>query len=256
MNTENQQTQNSVVSTTTDPNINYKEAVRKQIYQIVGDALDEETRQTTLELAEEREKAIKSIVEENKLAIKEMVEEGKKIIRLRAQTVPALDAFRTEYIDEVIMYIYKMIESSNNGHGTEMPTLEIPETKMPTAPEIPETPEAPKVNANPTFWMELEILPPRDQDEIEAIKVYLNSLPQITSVELTTWVDKSVFKVASSEAVDFIEKLRTLPQVLTVKDVRNGEQGKIQITLSAKAKLSKNQEEMNAKVKKIFRGKK
>lgn len=238
MNNENRQVMNSVASTT-DSYISYKESVKKQIYRIVGSALDEETREATLRLTEERQKAVELLVEENKTAIRDMVEEGKKIIRARAQAAPTSAAFSTEYIDEVITYISKLVEPNGNGTTKEIPTLEIPIN-----------------NTDSTIWTDLEILPPRDQDEIEAINVYLNSLPQVISVELITMVDKSVFKVGSSEAVDYIEKLCSLPQVLAVEHVHEGERGKIQITLSAKSKLAKTQDEMNAKVKKIFHGKK
>jgi hypothetical protein len=239
MNNENIQVKNSVTSMTTDSNDGYKVSIRKQIYRIVGSALDEETREANQKLTEERQKAVALLVEENKIAIRDMVEEGKKIIRTRAQVAPTSTAFSTEYIDEVIMYISKLVESNGNGTSKEIPTLEIPIKSI-----------------DSTVWTELEILPPRDQDEIEAINVYLNNLPEVTSVELITMVDKSVFKVGSSEAIDFIEKLHSLPQVLAVEHVQEGKSGKVRITLSAKSKLTKTQDEMNAKVKKIFHGKK
>jgi len=238
MNNENRQVINSIASTTPDNSTSYKEAIRKQIYKVVGNALDEETQAATLRLTEERQKAVELLVEENRTAIRDMVEEGKKIIRARAQAAPTSAAFSTEYIDEVITYISKLVESNGNGTTEEIPILEIPINKM-----------------DSTIWTELEILPPRDQDEIEAIDVYLNNLPQVISVELITMVDKSVFRVGSSEVVDYIEKLHSLPQVLAVEHVQEGERGKIQITLNAKAKLAKSQDEMNAKVKKIFHGK-
>jgi hypothetical protein len=224
---------------TPDSYDSYKESVKKQIYRIVGSALDEETREATLRLTEERQKAVELLVEENKTAIRDMVEEGKKVIRARAQAAPTSAVFSTEYIDEVITYISKLVEPNGNGTTKEIPTLEIPIN-----------------NTDSTIWTDLEILPPRDQDEIEAINVYLNSLPQVISVELITMVDKSIFKVGSSEGVDYIEKLCSLPQVFAVEHVHEGERGKIQITLSTKSKLAKTQDEMNAKVKKIFHGKK
>jgi hypothetical protein len=239
MNNENSQVKNSVASTTIDSYDSYKESVREQIYRIVGSALDEETREVTQKLTEERQIVVELLVEENKIAIRDMVEEGKKIIRARAQVAPTSTAFSTEYIDEVIMYISKLVESNGNGTSKEIPTLEI------------------LINsADSTIWTELEILPPRDQDEIEAINVYLNNLPEVISVELITMVNKSIFKVGSSEAIDFIEKLHSLPQVLAVEHVQEGESGKVRITLNAKSKLTKTQDEMNAKVKKIFHSKK
>jgi hypothetical protein len=239
MTSENHQVMGSVASTTPDNYTSYKEAIKKQIYRIAGNAFEEETREATLRLTEERQKAVEFLVEENRSAIRDMVEEGKKIIRARAQAAPTSAAFSTEYIDEVITYISKLVKSNGNGTTKEIPTLEIPIN-----------------NTDSIIWTDLEILPPRDQDEIEAINVYLNNLPQVISVELITMVDKSIFKVGSSEAVDYIEKLQSLPQILAVEHVKEDERGKIQITLSAKSKLAKTQDEMNAKVKKIFHGKK
>jgi hypothetical protein len=240
MNNENHEVvNNNSASTTPDNHTSHKESIKQLLYKIVGNALDEETRETTLKLTEERQKAVELLVEENKMAIRDMVEEGKKVIHARAQAIPTSDAFRTEYIDEVITNISKLVESNGNGNTPEIPLLEIPINKI-----------------DSTIWADLEILPPRDQDEIEAINVYLNSLPQVISVELITMVDKSIFKVSSREAIDYIEKLYTLPQVLAVEQVREGEREKIQITLNAKAKLAKTQDEINAKVKKIFHGKK
>jgi hypothetical protein len=239
MNKESSQTKEDVTLVTTDSNTNYKESVRKQLYQIIGTALDEETLEAAQRLAEERQKAIESLVEANKSAIKDMVEEGKKVIRARAQAAPTSDIFRTEYIDEVIMNIYKMIEKSNNGDGAEASVLEMP-----------------KVGTDSAIETELEILPPRDQDEIEAIRMYLDNLSPIISVELITMVDKSIFKVKANKTIDFIEELRPLPQVLAVEHVQENGRGKIRITLNAKSKLAKTQDEMNAKVKKLFHGKK
>jgi hypothetical protein len=239
MTNENRQVMDNVASTIPDNYASYKDSIRKQIYSIVGNAFEEETREVNLRLTEERQKAIELLVEENRHAIRDMVEEGKKVVRARAQTVTASVAFNAEYVDDLITYIYKLIKSNGNGTTEEIPTLEIPINKI-----------------DSTMWTELEVLPPRDQDEIEAINGYLNSLPQVVSVELKTMVDKSILKVCSREAIDFIEKLHSLPQVLFVEHVQEDERGKIQITLNTKSKLAKTQDEMNAKVKKIFHGKK
>lgn len=178
-------------------NGNYKESIRKQLNKVVGEALDREARELTVLLTEEREKAISQLVEENRSVIKDVVEEGKKIIWAKAQVPFTADSLGPEYLDEIMASVHEAIAVDRHEESEE--TL----TAAP-AREIAE-------------WTEVEILPPRDQDEIEAINDYLNRLPEIVSVELITLVDKSIFRIRTGESVDFVEVLSTLPQVLETK---------------------------------------
>lgn len=220
-------------------NGNYKETVRKQLNRIVQDALDKETRELTRLLNEERQKAVSLLVDENKIAIQEMVEEGKKIIWARAKVPLTIDALGADYLDELFERVHDVVE--NDGAS------DLEESFAPAQVET---------RVDRTEWTEVEILPPRDQDEIEAINDHLNHLPEIVSVELITLVDKSIFRIRTSEKIDFVEVLSSLPQVLETKRVINGDHGKIQVTLQAKSKLARTQDDMNARVKKIFHGKK
>ena len=220
-------------------NGNYKEAVRKQLNRIVQDVLDRETRELTRLLNEERQKAISFLVDENKIAIQEMVEEGKKIIWARAQVPLMTDALGTNYLEDLIERVHDVVENDGASDTEEL-----------------FTPVEPEIKVDRIEWTELEILPPRDQDEIEAINDHLNHLPEVVSVELITLVDKSIFRIRTSKKIDFVEVLSSLPQVLETKRVINGDHGKIQVTLQAKSKLARTQDDMNARVKKIFHGKK
>jgi hypothetical protein len=121
---------------------NNRESIRKQLYQMVGSALDEETRKVALSLAVEHQKAVDELVQENKSAIEDMVEEGKKIIRAKAQEVPTSDTPQTDYIEDLIEHIYRMVEIPDNDTG-----LEIPESEVITN------------NIDSIKWTELEILP-------------------------------------------------------------------------------------------------
>jgi len=100
--------------------------------------------------------------------------------------------------------------------------------------------------------LELEILPPRDQNEIESIHAYLKTMREVQEVELLTLVDKSLFKVTLNHPVDFMEKLGQLPQVHNAEEVRENGKKKIKIALSAKSKLERNHNEVNDKVNKIL----
>lgn len=222
----------------------YKESIRRMIFQIVGNAFEEDMQDVSSKLHEEREKAVGLLVEENRVAIKDMVEEGKKLIQARAHVAPTTGTFQTEYIDEVIMHIYQLIgsvDTGSNGNdiGDEIPEIVTQNTDVKT-----------------TVWTELEILPPRDQDEIETIGLYMNTVPGIISLELKTMMEKSIYKVESEEPIDFVKKLQTLPQILAIEKVQENGLEKFQITLNTRSKLAKTQDEMDAKVKKIFHNKK
>jgi hypothetical protein len=236
----NHQDDNTLNSMKIENDKNNKELIRNSLQKMVGSALDEETREATMRIEEERQKAVKILVEENRSAIKALVQEGEKIIWMRAQAGLTSDTFQTDYIEHVIEHIYSMMATPGNVMAAEMPAHEVSTNST---------------NATKIESVELEILPPRDHNAIEAIHGYLTSIPQVSAVELITMVDKSIFRVTTKENVDFLGKLQSLPQVLEVKPMRDNGQEHIQITLMAKSKLVKSQEEMDAKVKKIFRGK-
>jgi len=121
---------------------NNKESIKKLLYQMVGTALDEETRKTALRLAVERQKAVDTLVEENKSAIKDIVEEGKNFIRAKAQEAPLSDTCQTDYVEELIEHIYRMMEIPDNGITPEMSVS-----------------KASTNNVDSIKWAELEILP-------------------------------------------------------------------------------------------------
>jgi hypothetical protein len=120
--------------------------------------------------------------------------------------------------------------------------VNVPAAAAPAAPKAPVYEEK----------VELEILPPRDQKEIEAIEVYLKTLTEISSVELVTLIDKSIFKVTLQKPMDFMTKLGAIPEVHNAEEVREDGKRKIKIYLAAKIRLEKNQAEVNSKVNKIF----
>ncbi len=86
-------------------------------------------------------------------------------------------------------------------------------------------------------WVNLEILPPRDEEKIVEIKEYLDSLPAVTATVLKNRVDSTCIQVSLNESIDVIETLRNLPQVLEVEQVKSNGTETIQITLSVKAEL-------------------
>jgi hypothetical protein len=217
----------------------YKESLKKMLYAAVGNALDEETQRANHEMIEERRKAINQIAEENKTAIKQIVEDEKKAIWEEAiesqqSETSVSDAIKDQFAQASMPD--KLIISRDNGGK---PVSEIK-------------------HDTPVFMehVEVEILPPRDQKEIDIINECLYNLSGIKNIELVTLVDRSIFKVELSKPVDLIKKLGSLPQVSNVEEVIDNGKKKIVISLSVKARMEKNQNEMNAKVNKIFYKKK
>lgn len=102
--------------------------------------------------------------------------------------------------------------------------------------------------------VELEILPPRDKDEIARIKAYLDSLAEVRTTELITLSDKTSVKVSLSKPMNLIEMLRALPQVKEAKEVMEEEQRKIKIALSMRSQLEYTKDTLRAETYRIFSG--
>ena len=98
----------------TDP---YKESIKKMLFDVLGNALDEETRHATQEMIEEREKAIKRIAEENRTVIRQIVEEEKKAIWSKATETKQSEAFDSEIIKENIAKAYILGKSGTKGEN-------------------------------------------------------------------------------------------------------------------------------------------
>jgi len=75
----------------------------------------------------------------------------------------------------------------------------------------------------------LEILPPRDQNEIESIHAYLKTMREVQEVELLTLVDKELVQSNIESPCRFMEKLGQLPQVHNAEEVRENGKKKIKI---------------------------
>lgn len=103
-------------------------------------------------------------------------------------------------------------------------------------------------------WVVLEILPPRDQGEIESIVAYLNGLDEVATVNLKYFTDKTVIKVALDKSISLVKTLSQLPQVEEVQEVIEDEQKKIQIVLCVKAEVDRARNALNQMVNRIVSG--
>jgi hypothetical protein len=101
----------------------------------------------------------------------------------------------------------------------------------------------------------LEILPPRDLDEIGRIKTYLESLPAVKMTELLNFTDKTVIEVFLAERMDLTEKLHELPQVEYAEEVADGDHKKIQVRLSLMSTLEMTKTKLGKTVSRILSAK-
>jgi uncharacterized membrane protein len=65
----------------------YRENIRKLMYDELRNALDEEVQKAARELMEEQKKAIRQILEEHKAAIRQVVDEEKQSIWEKAESL-------------------------------------------------------------------------------------------------------------------------------------------------------------------------
>lgn len=221
----------------------YKEPIRKALYSVIGTAIEDEIQRATQEIMQERENAIKQLVEEERIIIQKIIGDEKKAIWTKVFEDKQSEEFNLEFIKEKLA---ETLEIEKTVSVTENKEIEKPdENHDNNHNEI----NLESINENK---VELVILPPRDQDEIAAINTFLINMPEAVTVELSTLVDKSIFRVNLNKPVDFIEKLGSIPQVLNAEEVNENGIKKIKITLLAKSKRERNQNEINEKVKKIF----
>jgi hypothetical protein len=101
-------------------------------------------------------------------------------------------------------------------------------------------------------WVELEILPPKDKDEIEKIKTHLENVPEINAVELITLSDKTLVELCLIKPIDLNETLNKLPQVKKVTEFVQGGERKIQIKLNINSHLDMAKNALNSEVQRIF----
>ena len=216
-------------------NTDFKETMKKNLYLIIGDAMEDETRRATEEITKERESAIRQLAEETRALFKKLLEEEKKSI----------------WVNE-LKSTMSAVFNSGNGRGI---IEQIPGNQSTVNVINIDVPQAGNNHRAGVYEekVELEILPPRDQNEISIINNYLINMLEVKKVELVTSIDKSIFKVILNKPVDFVARLGSLPQVFNAEETIEKGQKQIKLTLSAKSKLEQSQNEVSDKVSKIFK---
>jgi len=96
--------------------------------------------------------------------------------------------------------------------------------------------------------IEMDILPPRDQDEIDAIEAELKTIPEIKSTELLSLIDKSVLKIKAEKPFDLITFLQSNPHIYQAEEIVKDGRKSIAVTLMAKARLDQENHSVNHKI--------
>ena len=196
------------------------ESIMKALHSVIGDSLDDETLQALQEMIEkmieERKNAIELIAREQRSLFKKIVEEKKKIVQGKATETKQEESIRPKNIKE------------KAGHAGNIEKLVVDREKMDQTPTLND-----RDGAAAPEEKTVEVLPPRDEKAITMINDYLSKMPEALKVELTTLRDKSIFKVKLREPIDLINKLRSLPQVLSAEEAPGFGQKSIIISLSS-----------------------
>ena len=101
-------------------------------------------------------------------------------------------------------------------------------------------------------WVELEILPPKDQADIDRLKTYLDGLAEVRTTELISLSEKTLVEVCLSKPIDLLGTLHGLSQVKQAEEVEDGEQRKIQLILSTYTHLEASKDALRNKTNDIF----
>jgi hypothetical protein len=94
----------------------------------------------------------------------------------------------------------------------------------------------------------LEILPPLDMHKITRTMIYLESLPDVETVELVPLAHKPSIIIILRQPIRLIERLKALPEVSQVEEVTEGKMIMIQMKLSENTVLDEGEEILDSKV--------
>ena len=117
--------------------------------------------------------------------------------------------------------------------------------------EIRETDASSNISETSMERMELEILPPRDKDAMEAIEVYLSGLEEVAAVDLRHLTDKTIIEIILNSKIDIIKAISELPQIEQIQEVVVSGQKKIQIILTVRSELEKAKDVLNMRANRI-----
>jgi hypothetical protein len=161
------------------------------------------------------------------------------------QQIAAFETNFEQELSELEGFSYQEIPKQSDNTATETKSEVVTETEPPPLETILEP-------VGDEEHVTLEILPPRDLNEIAKIKTYLESLPAVKTTELLNYTDKTVIEVFLAERTNLTEKLHELPLVESTEEVTDNGHKKIQIHLSLVSPLEVTKTKLGKSVSRIL----
>ncbi len=200
------------------------------------------------EMVEERRAEIITTADEQAVAIKAEAERKAELLleNEKRKIRPELSDFVNKLFSQLLSEFEsfkQQIVSSQEEFGHKLSHLE-EETSTVTMEEDERRDEFPEpiktadqTNIGEPGW-ELEVLPPLDVVKMMEVVTYLDQLPEIERTEIIPRADIPSIMVFVSKPINLIDVLKTLPEVVQVKEDAaadtdtNGQLRKVQIVLS------------------------
>jgi hypothetical protein len=100
--------------------------------------------------------------------------------------------------------------------------------------------------------VEIEILPPRDTEEISRIESFLKGLPEVEAEELVNYVDRTSIVLLLNSDIDLAARLSEVPAVQEAFETVEGGKRKVQVRLSLKSALDNAKDALSANIGRIL----
>ncbi len=219
--------------------------------------MSEEKEAEAIAMAQKEAEAIKADAQKQvEASLREKVEQLKSQLRdiarlLHEEVVSQFESVRQRAATFEVEFEQKLSELARQDDQTSMKEGDSDTSKT---DETAQVTEMPSKATDYEEWVELEILPPKDQDDIDGLKTYLDGLAEVRTTELINLSEKTLVEVCLSKPINLLKILHGLSQVKQAKEVEDGEQKKIQITLSMYTHLEASKDTLRNKAKDIFSG--
>jgi hypothetical protein len=100
--------------------------------------------------------------------------------------------------------------------------------------------------------VEVEILPPRDTEEISRIESFLKGMHEVEAEELVNYVDRTSIVLLLNSDIDLAARLAEVPSVQEAFETVEGGKRKVQVRLSLKSALDNAKDALSANIGRIL----
>jgi cell division septum initiation protein DivIVA len=137
---------------------------------------------------------------------------------------------------------YAVLNTANNSDGLSSPkTVNITQSTSSEQSHI--------IYAN---LIEVEILPPRDADEISKIRTFLNELPGVQAEPAVNFVDKTSIKVHTNNEINLTQVLSDQSYIKQVIEENKNGNHKIKVSLSLSSPLDESKDMLSRDIGRIL----